>query len=146
MRIDKEALAEVDVIIEMMSEENAAKIPNAVKSFVKAKKSAEYVPKIRTDVPLYRQTLKEDTRTICSLLYRNYLCTEEERKRLEKKDEEVFAQEAKKYEFSNSVDKSILKSEVQAESIKSSKMNGLVKYNEGRWQKIKKLFNCFKRN
>lgn len=85
-RIDKEALAEVDEIISMMSIEDANKIPNSFKNFIKDKKSDLYNPSLRRDIPLYKQKLKRDTLVLCSLIYRSYLCQAEEKQKLDEKD------------------------------------------------------------
>ena len=85
-RIDAEALAEVDEIISMMQIEDANKIPNSFKNFVKDKKSDSYNPSLKKDIPLYKQKLKRDTFVLCSLIYRSYLCELEERQKLDEKD------------------------------------------------------------
>ena len=68
MRIDAEALAEVDVILGMMPKEEFLKIPNELKNFIKARKSQSYIPNIKKNIPLYKQNLKQDTKTLCSLI------------------------------------------------------------------------------
>ena len=59
MNIDAEALSEVDVIIGMMPSEESIKIPNAFKNFIKTRKSQNYIPNIKSDIPLYQQELKK---------------------------------------------------------------------------------------
>ena len=59
MGIDAEALAEVDVIIQMMPKEENLKIPNGFKNFIKSRKSNDYIPNIKKDIPLYQQDLKK---------------------------------------------------------------------------------------
>ena len=92
MNIDAEALSEVDVIIAMMPSEEAIKIPTAFKNFVKTRKSQNYIPSIKNDIPLYQQELKKDTRIICSLIYRSYLCSREEKEKLKEQDRKILIQ------------------------------------------------------
>jgi len=149
--IDKDALAEVDAIIEMMPEENAVKIPKKLREFLRVKKSATYIPSIRKDIPLYRQPLKEDTRTMCSLIYRAYLCTPEEKMRLENKDKEILVQNSKEqvemYHFNGALEKNKMNEVVTVDLAKYDENNELVKCNEQRW--IKRIFNkilsCFRK-
>jgi len=139
--IDKEALAEVDVIIEMMPEDDAAKIPEKVRKFLKEKKSTTYIPNIRTDIPLYCQELKKDTKTMCSLLYRNYLCDPKEKLRLENEDQKIVAQNRKGefYLFEEKRKENGAKEKIRVELANPEENNELMKYSERGW--IKKIFN-----
>ena len=89
--MDTESLAEVDVILGMMPKTDLAKIPMSFINFIKTKKSQTYTPSIKSDVPISEQPLKPYTKTLCSLIYRTYLCSKEERARLEQEDKELIA-------------------------------------------------------
>ena len=75
MSIDAEALSEVDVILNMVPKEDFLKIPNGLKNFIKTRKSQSYIPNIKKNIPLYKQNLRQDTKTMCSLIYRSYICS-----------------------------------------------------------------------
>jgi len=147
--IDKEALAEVDVIIEMMPEDDAAKIPKQLRKFLKEKKSTTYIPNIRTDISLYRQALKEDTKTMCSLIYRNYLCTPEEKQRLEDEDSEKLSQHVSKAVennvFISNINSKDGNMDIELEKVEENKE--LVEYSEQGWMKkfLKRILSCFKK-
>ncbi len=89
--MDTESLAEVDAIIGMMSKLDVAKIPISFINFIKSKKSQTYTPDIKSDVPISEQPLKPYTKMLCSLIYRTYLCSKEERAKLEQEDKELIA-------------------------------------------------------
>ncbi len=84
--MDKEALTEVNLIIEAMPEEESSKISNSFKKFIKDNMSTTYKPNIDLSIPLEQQELKKDTITMFSLIYRNYFCTKEEKTRLMEQD------------------------------------------------------------
>ena len=88
--IDTEALAEVDAIFAIMPREDYIKIPSSLKKFIREGKSKQYVTNIRKDIPLYQQNLKTDTKIMCSLIYRSYLCSKAEKKKFENDDRQYF--------------------------------------------------------
>jgi len=92
MSIDAEALSEVDVILNMMPKEDFLKIPNGLKNFIKTRKSQSYIPNIKKNIPLYKQNLRQDTKTMCSLIYRSYICSKEEKLSLEQEDRKILIQ------------------------------------------------------
>ncbi len=84
--MDKEALTEVNYIIEAMPQEENNRIPKKFKDFIKAHMSFTYEPNIDLSRPLEEQKLKKDTITMFSLIYRNYFCTKEVRDNLLEQD------------------------------------------------------------
>ena len=146
MNIDAEALSEVDVIIAMMPSEEAIKIPNAFKNFIKTRKSQSYIPNIKDDIPLYQQELKKDTKTICSLIYRSYLCSKEEKAKLTEQDREILIQKEQELREKYNPD-NIFKNKqktIQEENVVETHTE-LIEYKEPKWYqkifaKILKLF------
>lgn len=147
MNIDTEALSEVDVIIEMMPSEESMKIPNAFKNFVKTRKSQNYIPSIKNDIPLYQQELKKDTKTICSLIYRSYLCSKEEKAKLTEQDREILIQKEQELREKYNPDNIFKNKQHQEETIVETHTE-LIEYKEPKWyQKIfAKILRLFKRN
>lgn len=100
---DRKTFADVSIIIKMMSKDMQEKInPNFIK-LIEDNKDTEYISYIDSNIPLKRQKLNPDAKTLLALIYRDYLCSEDERKNLliaEK--QEIAKQEAetrKKYEI-----------------------------------------------
>ena len=79
----KNALSEVDAVLDLLSEDMKNKIPKSFLEFVKENKSQTYSPNFDIDLPLSEQKLMQETKSILSIIYRNYLCNEETRRKLE---------------------------------------------------------------
>lgn len=146
MNIDAEALSEVDVIIAMMPSEEAIKIPHAFKNFVKTRKSQNYIPNIKNDIPLYQQELKTDTKTICSLIYRSYLCSKEEKAKLTEQDREILIQKEQELREKYNPDNIFKNKQLQKEETVVETHTELIEYKEPKWyQKIfAKILGLFK--
>lgn len=80
-----EASAEINEILKYMPKEEVEKIPSKLREFFKEVASKDYVTNINPDLPLDKQQIKEKTKDIIALIYRNYWCSEEERKELDQK-------------------------------------------------------------
>lgn len=78
----KNALAEVDMILKLMSKDMLNKIPNSFLNFIEQKKSKSYIPNLNMELSLNEQDLLNETRAILSLIYRSYLCNSEESRKL----------------------------------------------------------------
>lgn len=76
------ALAEVDSILKLMPEDLLNKIPNSFLNFIEQKKSKSYTTNFNFDRSLNEQNLLKETRTILSLIYRSYLCSSKQRRKL----------------------------------------------------------------
>ena len=86
------AFAEVYEIFKMMDKKDLEKIPNDFKKMIETNKSNNYIPQIDKTVPLYKQELRKETLAICSLIYRNYLASDEKKKELAEKDRKELMQ------------------------------------------------------
>ena len=80
----KEAFTEVNEIIKMMPDELVNKIPSKFLEMIEEERDTQYNPNIRE--PLEKCKFKNETIIILGLIYRDFLCTPEERKRLQEKD------------------------------------------------------------
>ena len=94
-----EAFTEVNEIIKMMPEELVNKIPNKFREMIEEERDKEYVPNIQE--PLEKCKLKNETIIILGLIYRDFLCSPEERKRLQEKDAKELAEGQKTIEKEN---------------------------------------------
>lgn len=69
------ALAEVDYILSITSEDIIKKIPKSLLDFIKTQKTKNYQFSLNDELSLIEQQLKKETRAIISLIYRSYLCS-----------------------------------------------------------------------
>lgn len=75
------ALAEVDYILSLASEDIIKKIPNSLLDFIKKQKTKNYQFSINDELSLVEQQLKKETRAILSLIYRSYLCSPNQKRK-----------------------------------------------------------------
>lgn len=105
IQVYKDALAEVDYILNLVSEDMLKKIPNSFLNFIKKQKTQNYQLTIKDKIPLTEQSLKRETKAIISLIYRSYLCSADESKRYKMDDKiELKKQQLKldeKYKYEN---------------------------------------------
>jgi len=145
----KEAFTEVIEIINMMPDELANKIPSKFKEMLEEESDKEYKPNIQE--PLEQQKLKNETIIILGLIYRDFLCSLEEKRKLQEKDarelqEMEKALEEELREKYNPDD--IFKKRIQPIENEQEEEKSLTIVQEEKW--YKKIFNIikniFKRN
>ena len=73
----RKAFTEVNAIIQLMPEELVDKIPSKFRVMLEEEEDKDYYPNIKE--PLEEQKLKEETIIILGLIYRDFLCSPEER-------------------------------------------------------------------
>lgn len=137
-----EAFSEVYEILKLMPSELLNKIPKKFYKMIEEEKSKEYCPNIKE--PLEQQKLKNETIIILGLIYRDFLCSVEERKMLQEKDAKEL-QEAQK-ELEREINKkynydTLFKNRKNVEEQK--KETGLTLVQEEKW--YKKIFNIIKK-
>ena len=79
-----EAFAEVNEIIKLMPLELVKKIPSKFREMIVEEKDNNYIPDIKE--PIEKCKLKNETIIILGLIYRDFLCSPDERKKLQEKD------------------------------------------------------------
>lgn len=84
------ALTEVYDIINHLEKEIYEKIPNSFISIVEENMDKNYKVNIDYGAGINNQELLPDTRAILSLIYRKFVCNEDERIELERNDKENF--------------------------------------------------------
>ena len=77
----KDALAEVDCILSVVSDNIVEKIPSSFLDFIKKQKTQNYQFTINHGLPIKEQSLKKETKAMISLIYRSYLCSTDESKK-----------------------------------------------------------------
>ena len=84
----RKALFEVYTILENTEEEIRNKIPEKFINFIKENMDKNHNFKLQYGKGLAEQNLMEETKQILALMYRDYICTKEERKELLEKEQE----------------------------------------------------------
>lgn len=80
----REAFTEVNEIIKIMPNELVNKIPSKFKEMIEDERDKEYNPNIQE--PLEKCKLKNETIIILGLIYRDFLCSPDEKRKLQEKD------------------------------------------------------------
>ena len=77
--INSEIYVDISVIISMMPTEMKSKISNSFINFIEKKKSNNYVSNINPKIPLKEQKIRKETKELLGIIYRDYLCNDEEK-------------------------------------------------------------------
>lgn len=145
--INSEIYVDISVIISMMPTEMKSKISNSFINFIENNKSNNYVSNINPKIPLKEQIIRKETKEMLGIIYRDYLCNNEERiNLLQEEKRELTKLEAEKREIYNSDNifkKNNLKENNKENSIKNEV--SIVEYKESIIKriitKIKNLFH-----
>ncbi len=133
------AFSEIDTILEYSNEEIKNKIPNNFKQLIKNNKDINYKLVLDEKKPLNEQKLLIETREILALIYRDYLCSEDERKELIRVNNQKLEEINKKYDIQNIFEQRKNKTSIDNEN--EEMLPEII--NEERW--YKKIFNFIKK-
>ena len=86
-----DAFSEVNAILKIMPSNLFNKIPLKFRQMISEYKNNSYNPRIEEPVEDYE--LKEETKIILSLIYRDFLCSDEEKERLKARDAQKLQEE-----------------------------------------------------
>ena len=133
-----EASAEINEIFKYLPKEEVEKIPSKLREFFKEVSSKDYVTNINPNIPLDKQQIKEKTKDIIALIYRNYWCSEEERKELDQKlieNDKKFEEELReKYNPDNIFKNNVTTTKEEESEVKEAKIEqSLVLQETGKW-------------
>lgn len=145
--INSEIYVDISVIISMMPTQMKSKISNSFINFIENNKSNNYVSNINPKIPLKEQNIRKETKEMLGIIYRDYLCNDEERINLlqeEKRELTKLEDEKRKiYNPDNIFKKNNLKESEEEKSIKNEV--SIVEYKESIIKriitKIKNLFH-----
>ena len=149
-----EALAEVRFILKYTNEELVQKIPKVFWNHINDNYDKDYEVHIKLDMPLEEQNLKNDTKNLMAIIYRNYFCTPEEKKEYNDlliQNQQKYDQElSEKYSYDNLFknrkngeqfeQNSVYQGPIEQETIKQNNMQ-MIEYKENIF---KKIFNKIK--
>ena len=138
-----DAFAEIDQIFSLMPLALLDKIPNKFKQIIKENKS-DYIPDIGE--PIEECQLSEETIIILSLIYRDFLCTKEEKEKLQYRDaqklKEAEEELREKYNPDNLFENRNA-TNINDTIPENKESVALIKYEEYKW--YTKIFNVIKK-
>lgn len=86
----REAFSEVAQVINLMPSNLANKIPLGFKQIIQTEKSKTYIPNITE--PIEQCNLRTETTIILAVIYRDFLCSKQERENLLSRDSKQLAE------------------------------------------------------
>ena len=96
------AMSEVLCIINQSDDSYKSKIPQSFINFIKENADITYNPNFDVSIPLEKLKLRKETKGLLSLIYRSYICNDEERiefdKILKLNEEKMQKQLSEKYD------------------------------------------------
>ena len=141
----KEAFEEIYEIFNLMPKELLNKIPTKFYEMIKEERDTNYSPNIQE--PLEKQKLKNETIIILGLIYRDFLCSPNEKKRLQEKDakelrevEKTLEEEIREKYNPDDIFKN--KNRIEPEEVQSSEETRMTIVKKEKW--YKKIFNLIK--
>lgn len=148
----RQSLTELNTIIHYMDIEYLKKLPQKFIEFINSNMDKDYIPNIDKNTPINEQNLKNDTKVLLSLLYRNYWCDREKKITLIQEDlvaKNNYEKELReKYNPDNIFKNKSNVAEMNIEPTNEEKHTELIEYKEQKWyQKIfAKILSIFKRS
>ncbi len=138
----REAFSEIDEIFKLMPISFINKIPIKFRDMIHKEKSKEYQPII--EEPLENYVLKEETIIILSLIYRDFLCSKEEKEKLKMRDAQRIKEFEEELREKYSVNNLFKNRQKEDEKVQQNN-NSLLVIEEEKWYKrlfyiIKKIF------
>lgn len=134
-----DALAEVDVILDYLADEDYEKIPKEIIEIIKENKNDDYIFKYDEDVELKDQELLIETKAILYNFFRDYWATPEQKEKIVKwQHEDRIKAEIKKqeeYEYKGLFTKEKIEDK-KTEYVAENKQE-LVEYKESLFSRIK---------
>ena len=137
--VDARMCTDISIIISMMPSQMQDKISQKLKDFIENNKAENYSSNINPTVPLKEQILKKETKAMLGIIYRDYLCSEEQRRKLlenEKTEIEEYERELREKYNPDNLFKNKTK-EVEEEIATSE--TALTDYKEGFFPRLKNL-------
>lgn len=137
----KIAATEVLSILEYLPQSEVDKIPNKFKEFLKENSLSSYKPIFDYSLGLDKIELKHKTKLLLTMIYRNYICSEEERLEYDKilyQNEEAYQKYLReKYNPDDIFKKADIQESITAELAESNSNITLIEYKETIFTKFK---------
>lgn len=146
----KMALAEVNQILMYTEQDVVSKIPEKFKSYIKNNMDKNHMIKIDENKSLVEQDIKSETKQILALIYRDYICSKEERLSLilqeQQKRNKLEREKQEKYKIDFEKRNREIKEKNVIQELEPERKS-LIEVKEEKWYKtiIKKILKFFER-
>lgn len=112
-RVNSQVYTDLNIIINMMPKEMKNKINPKLIEFIEKNQSKTYCSEIKANIPLKQQKIREETKEMLGILYRDYLCEQKEELIRQEEEELIKIEEEnrKKYNPDNLFPQKELKKE-----------------------------------
>lgn len=101
LEVYREAFTEVNEILKYLSKDLLNKIPKEFIDNIRENMSTSYIVVYDNTKGINEQNLKQETRAILSVIYRDYICNEDYRNEIIKRDRKEWADFEEKKEYGN---------------------------------------------
>lgn len=146
----RKALYEVYVVLEHTNEEIKNRIPKKFIEFIKENMDKRHEFYLKENLGLEKQDLMLETKQILALIYRDYICSKEERKKLilQEKEKQNKKEEKNEEKYNINFKKNANNKKNGIEEIEDNQENSLVKVEKEKWYKrlINKILTILKIN
>lgn len=146
----KKALSEVNIILAHTEKEVKDKIPEYFIQYIKENMDKNHRIKIQNNKELLEQNIMLETKQIIALMYRDYICTKDEREKLIRQEKEKYKRIEKEKQEKYKIDfKKIAQRKTQKniiEKVKTKEKSSLIERKEEKWYNniIDKILKIFK--
>ena len=133
------AFKEVYIILKSVGKEIQEKIPTSLLVFIEENMDKDYFFILDDKIPIEEQSFMDETLGIISLIYRDYLCTDEEREKIKNKDEIYFKEKQKELNEKYNPDNIFKKNNQIQDNIlnnETSNNTAMIEYKESIFKKI----------
>ena len=146
----KTALSEVNIILAHTEKEVKDKIPEYFIQYIKENMDKNHRIKIQNNKELLEQNIMLETKQIIALMYRDYICTKDEREKLIRQEKEKYKkiekekQEKYKIDFKKNAERRSQKNII--DKVKTKEKSSLIERKEEKWYNniIDKILKIFK--
>ena len=146
----KKALSEVNIILAHTEKEVKDKIPEYFIQYIKENMDKNHRIKIQNNKELLEQNIMLETKQIIALMYRDYICTKDEREKLIRQEKEKYKKIEKEKQEKYKIDfKKIAQRKTQKniiDKVKTKEKSSLIERKEEKWYNniIDKILKIFK--
>ena len=140
------AIYEVYIVLQYTDEEVKCKIPKKFMKFMKENMDRTHKFYLKENVCLEKQNLMYETKQIIALIYRDFICSKEEREKLIAKEKRNKIEQKNEEKYNINFKKNVNNKKYSIEKINNTKEKSLIKVEKEKWYKklIEKMFKILK--
>lgn len=132
------AFKELNEIIKFFPKNEYRKIPKSFINFIEENMDNNYEYIVKHIDDFQNQEMLEETKILLSVIYRDYIAQNEEKKEIIENEKKELLQEEKRLEEKYNISNLLKNKKSKQEILENS--NSIIKYKESFFQKIKRLF------